>query len=336
MALKDGSDRAVDVARREAAEWIARMTGPDAEMSRLDFERWRSRSPLNRRLYGEMQQISALSRRLGETPLGQKYLEKRRAPAWFAWPGPRAAYAGAAATVLAGGIVFLVGQYRTSPPSAQNPATSPFATRVGEIHSIRLADGTAVTLDTDSAIDTAFTGSSRIVYLTRGRARFDVVHDAARPFMVEAGGRTIVDRGTLFDVTLAREGVKVVLLRGAVEIRAGGPRGGGAPVARLAPGQVFADAAAGDQAQVSAAPKGSEQWVGGMLSYDGAPLETVVEDANRYSPHKIRLGDPGLGKLRVTGAFHATPTAALADILAATFGLRVERTGQGDFILRSR
>jgi ferric-dicitrate binding protein FerR (iron transport regulator) len=60
MALKGGSDRAVDVARREAAEWIARMTGPDAEMSRLDFERWRSRSPLNRRLYGEMQQISAL------------------------------------------------------------------------------------------------------------------------------------------------------------------------------------------------------------------------------------------------------------------------------------
>ena len=313
------------------------MRGPEAEMSRLEFERWRARDPRNRAAYAGMEQISRLSQRLGDTALGRAHLEKVNRRPFFALSGPRLAIASLGVALLIGGGTFLLWRGDSPRPVAVAEVGAPLQTRIGEIHALRLADGTTVTLDTDSAIEPLFTGQARVVRLSRGRARFDVAHDAGRPFMVEAGGRTIIDRGTLFDVVLGRDGVKVVLLRGAVEIRDRKARGGGgAAIARLVPGQVFADAPAAGAAQVSAAPGGSDLWVKGMLSFDGAPLEDVVAAANRYSAHKIRLGEPALAGLRVTGSFRATPTDALAAILAATFNLRVEHDTQGDFILHAR
>lgn len=337
MAPGGGGDRSADDVRREASEWITRMRGPEAEMSRLAFERWRAGDPRNRAAYARMEQISRHSQRLGDTPLGRAHLEKVSRRPFYAMPGPRFAFASVIVALLIGGGAIFLWRGEGQRPVAVAQVSAPFETRVGEIHTVRLADGTTVTLDTDSAIEPVFSGQARVVRLTRGRARFDVAHDAGRPFMVEAGGRTIIDRGTLFDVVLGRDGVKVVLLRGAVEIRdRKSPVAGGAPIVRLVPGQVFADAPASGVQQVSAAPGGADQWVKGMLSFDGAPLEQVVAAANRYSEHKIRLGEPALAGLRVTGTFHATPTDALAAILAATFNLRVEHNAQGDFILHAR
>lgn len=337
MALFGGGDSAADVTGREASAWFARMRGSDAEMSRLEFERWRASDSRNRAAYARIERRWQLAAGLAGSPLAREHLAAVNRRPFYALPGPRAAFASLGVALLVGGGAFFLWRDDVSRPIAVAQAGAPFQTRVGEIHTVRLADGTTVTLDTDSAIEPVFTRQARVVRLARGRARFDVAHEAGRPFMVEAGGRTIIDRGTLFDVVLGREGVRVVLLRGAVEIRDRKARApGAAPIARLVPGQVFADAPAAGVAQVSAAPNGSDQWAKGMLSFDGAPLEEVVAAANRYSAHKIRLGEPALAGLRVTGTFRATPTDALAAILAATFNLRVERDAQGDFILHAR
>jgi len=337
MSLFGGGNSAADVTGREASAWFARMRGSDAEMSRLEFERWRASDPRNRAAYARIERRWQLAAGLAGSPLAQEHLAAVNRRPFYAMPGPRVACGSLIVALLIGGGAVFLWRGDGPRPAAVAQASAPFETRVGEIRTMRLADGTTVTLDTDSAIEPVFTGQMRVVRLSRGRARFDVAHEAGRPFMVEAGGRTIIDRGTLFDVVLGREGVKVVLLRGAVEIRDRKARGaGGAPVARLVPGQVFADAPAAGVPQVSAAPGGSDQWVKGMLSFDGAPLEDVVAAANRYSAHKIRLGEPALAGLRVTGTFHATPTDALAAILAATFNLRVEHDAQGDFILHAR
>jgi transmembrane sensor len=335
MAVRGGGNGAAEEVGREASNWLARMHGPDADMSRLDFERWRARDPRHRAAYVEVERLWKLSAGLADTPTGRAYLARKRRTPFFTMSGPRIAFASLALllAVGAGLFVLLRGREEQVPVVA---AAAPLVTRVGEIRHLRLADGTIVTLDTDSAVVPMFTDAARVVRLTRGRARFDVALQAGRPFMVEAGGRVIIDRGTLFDVALGREGVKVILLHGAVDIRDRGAGSDVAPVARLAPGQAFADAPASGVAQVAPAPRGGERWVEGMLSYDGGSLGGVVEDANRYSVHKIRLGDPALTTLRVTGSFQATPTGALSEILAATFNLRVEHTAQGDFILHPR
>ena len=48
--------------------------------------------------------------------------------------------------------------------------------------------------------------------LLSGQARFDVAHDAARPFSVHAGGQTVVATGTAFNVDLLGPQVLVTLI----------------------------------------------------------------------------------------------------------------------------
>jgi len=308
--------------RRDAAAWIARMRGPEADRSRLAFERWRAASPLHREIYAEMQAISSGARQLGAGALAREHFARQARPRRFVRSAGALAFA---VFLLVGiGVAALLLAHRPGPSAA---AGATIASAVGRIDRIRLSDGTMVTLDTDSAVVPVFDGARRLVRLSRGRARFDVARDAARPFLVEAGDRAILDRGTVFDVALGRQGVRVALLRGAVEVRGRGP------VARLAPGQMFVERRDGGVPAVSASAAGAERWVEGMLSYNGAPLADVVADVDRYSARKLRLADPALGSLRVTGMFRAVPVEASAKALAASLRLRLSSAANGDLVL---
>ncbi len=327
MPDRDAASLPEDV-RREAGAWIARMRGPDADRSRLAFERWRSASPLHRQLYAEMQAISLGTERLGGSALARDHFARVSRPRLFARPARAVALAFVVILICAGVVgMILAGRHRAQSPAA----TTLLASAIGRIERVRLSDGTMVTLDTDSAVLPVFDGARRVVRLDRGRARFDVARDLARPFVVEAGNRVILDRGTVFDVALGEEGVRVALLRGAVEVRG---RAAGAPaVARLVPGQMFAERRSARTSAVSAAPAGAERWVEGMLSYDGAPLTQVVAEIDRYSARKLRFADPALGSLRVTGVFRAVPVEASAKVLAATLQLRLASAANGDLVL---
>ena len=75
-------------------------------------------------------------------------------------------------------------------------------TATGESRTVTLADGSQVNLSGGSAIGVDITSEERRVRLLSGEAFFDVAHDAARPFTVEAGEARIVVLGTAFDVAL--------------------------------------------------------------------------------------------------------------------------------------
>lgn len=326
-----GRDPRVD---RAAAEWFARMHGPEREAVRPEFEQWRSRDPAHRAAYAEAERLWQVSAGLARTELGRTRNLSGSKPSIWSLPARQPALAALAAVILV--VIGLVAlqPFGTEPGELVATATAAERTRVGEVRTIALADGSSVTLDTDSAIEIELSQAGRRVRLSRGRARFDVAPDPVRPFRVEADGRLVTARGTLFDVGFEPGGVRVTLLRGSVEVRGRAAAGAVASVARLSPGQCFSDAGRGPV--VAPAPRGIDQWVAGMLSFDGTPLGDVLAQTNRYSERKIRLGDPSLAALRVTGAFNPLPADALASSLAATFGLRVVRTPAGDFILRRK
>jgi transmembrane sensor len=310
------------------------MRGPDAERLRLEFERWRAASPLNRKLYEDMQAISRETQRLGDSVVVREYHDNAQRRSTFARPGLALLAASVAGTILAGSAAYVFTHRHSAPPAMA--ATAPLVAPVGQIRTLRLADGTSVTLDADSEIAPSFDASTRFVRLVRGRARFDVAHDAARPFMVEAGNRVILDKGTVFDVAIGRDGVRVSLLRGAVEIHERSPaiHAAGRVMARLSPGQSFVDGnGTPDRPQVVAS-NGTDSWSNGTLSFDGAPLADVIADLNRYSTRKLRLADPKLANLRVTGVFKAVPIEGVAKALAVALKLRVASAANGDLILQ--
>ena len=86
----------------------------------------------------------------------------------------------------------------------------------GERRTVPLADGSRIEMNgsTRLALDA---DRPRFARLEEGEALFRVVHDAARPFEVEAGDDRLRDMGTVFNVVRGRDGsLEVGVAEGAV------------------------------------------------------------------------------------------------------------------------
>ena len=249
---------------------------------------------------------------------------------------PQVRYAFAAAAVLIVAIVGLSVSGGRMFGFDRTPETAQLASRIGQIRQVKLADGSIVTLDTDSVVFIALSKRERRIALQRGRARFDVAHDAARPFVVMAGGGSVTARGTIFDVSVVDGAVKVALLRGGVEVRARVTAPSGAvprAAARLRPGQQVSFAPSAILSPVRPVAAADDQWTHGMLTFDHTRLVDAVADANRYSTAKIAIADPGLNDLRITGAYQIGDAQGLATSMAASLSLRAIRTPRGDLVI---
>ena len=125
----------------------------------------------------------------------------------------RTARLSAAAGVLVVAGAALIWRASVSPNVVRSPNAirTRFATAVGGLDSMRLADGSRVLLGPGSEITLGddFGGSSRELSL-KGEARFDVVHDSVHPFVVHTALASFRDVGTVFAIhSDAADGARV-------------------------------------------------------------------------------------------------------------------------------
>lgn len=314
----------------EAGRWLARRQGdfsPDVER---DFAAWRDADPRHRRAYDEAEQHWRDSLMLGRSEVGRTR-KLGRAPFLMR----RSTHVGAAGLGLALvlGLVS-VGLVQPGGPFALvSPAEAAvYRTGVGEIRTVRLADGSVVTLDTATLVRVTFTPGSRRLVLERGRARFRVASDSRRPFVVAVPGGEIVARDAIFDVNVTERPARIAAIGGPVDLRSSGPAPAARPRALAAGQQAVLDG--------SAAPKPisrtEARWVSGMLGLDATPLGDAVAAINRYNGVQVRLADERLAGLSVTGAFRARDPQEFARAIAATFDLDADRSSEGQITLTPR
>src|SRR5262249_47734052 len=144
---------------------------------------------------------------------------------------------------------------------------------------------------------------------TRGEAVFDVAHDRARPFIVEAADRRVRAVGTRFSVRLAAHDLSVLVTEGVVSVAetpqaAPGARRAIAPT-RVAAGERF-DLSAGAVQVASLSATEIERhltWRSGMLQFDGQTLSEAVEEVSRYTGARFTISDPQVRDLRVWAYF---------------------------------
>lgn len=321
MAVPPGlrSDEAV---RREAIDWLARLRGGSGDP--VAFENWYSADPRHAAIYDSVLANWEAMAALAGAPPGKagrpKGIVTRR----------RFALAATVALLLGGLAFALLRAGGTGGPARPEPAQ--MASRVGEIRRFVLADGSRVVLDTGSQVAIAYSESERRLFLRRGRARFDVAHEADRPFIVVAGGVEVIAHGTIFDIDLQAARPAVSLLRGAIEVR-----NAAHPEQRrlLRPGQKSLIALRAAPQPPVALPQAERDWPSGMLSFTDAPLADIAAAANRYAPQRLIIADPAIAALRFTGTFRANDMTALAALLADSFGLEVARDDRGNFLLGS-
>jgi transmembrane sensor len=216
-----------------------------------------------------------------------------------------------------------------APAGARQAAARPAADYVtprGRPGVFSLADGSRLTLDTDSAVATAFTSTRRDLRLLRGRAFFEVKHDARRPFAVHADGREVVALGTRFDVRMDPGRVRVVLVEGTVSVQSLSPA---APPTVLHAGEQLVDRAGASPVVSPARIEEALNWQRGFVTFDDDTLAAAAAELNRYSRDQIVVRDPHVARLRVTGMFQAGDPMRFGRILAQVHPVRMVRTGAG-------
>jgi transmembrane sensor len=201
------------------------------------------------------------------------------------------------------------------------PVSQTYATEIGEQRRIALSDGSLAILDTDSAVRVMFGDRQRYIEHLRGRAHFEVAHDAAHPFIVRAGARQVVALGTSFDVQHAGEILSVVLMNGHVVIRPGGAAPQAGRIDLTAPGEqvVMAGEEVIHKSRLNL--PAATAWQSGRAIFDDEPLSRVIAEANRYSRRHLVVMDDATAGLRVSGTYNMGDTEAFATSLSALLPL---------------
>jgi len=318
---------APDAVREQAIAWLARFRSGATDVDHAEFEDWYIADPRHAEAYEAILETWDQTALAAQTPAASHRHTGRR--------HSLARIAGIAAAVL---LLFVAGSYALTRYPWRGPAPETLlASRIGEIRTIVLDDGSRVTLDTDSVVHVNFDDDQRRLQLERGRARFEVAHDARRAFVVTAGASEIVAHGTVFDIDLRQPSALVSLLQGSVEVRKTARAGEARRTsAVLRPGQQLALGGTAATAQPAMIRSTETRWPTGMLSFEDTRLAEVVASANRYSQTRIVIGDPAAKERRFTGTFKAGDPKQLADMIGTMFELRVERDPNDNLVIASR
>jgi transmembrane sensor len=259
------------------------------------------------------------ARRASTRHTGSRRPSSRRGGSPLRWLTPIGGFAVAAGLALA-----------VLPPTVLRPTTTTiYATGKGQHQRVALSDGSVIDLDAETRLRVTLAGSERRVALADGQAIFDVVHDARRPFVVEAGGRQVRDVGTQFDVRERGGEFTVTVARGRVEVGSGSAQ----PIL-LGPGQRL-DVSPTVVGQLSAVdPAETFSWRAGRLVYRAQPLADVVADLNRQFVEQTTIADPELAKLPITGVIVLDNPRAVMTRLSLMLPIRALPSDKGLMLLR--
>ncbi|AMK18258.1 MULTISPECIES: FecR family protein [Sphingobium] len=208
-----------------------------------------------------------------------------------------------------------------------------YETRIGEIRTIALSDGSRLHLNSDSAAEVRFTDNGRKVRLLKGEAAFDVAHDPERAFEVEARSAVVRTVGTSFNLRLRPALTELTVTQGAVTVRCGDRQ----------PQPVAAGEGAVLQPRslvlTHLDPKVIRQrtaWRQKLVQLEGETIEQATGEFNRYRVAPILIGDTRVSSLRIGGEFHITDSGKFLSALQSRLPIRVVDGEEGSVMLLYR
>nr|WP_315399605.1 FecR domain-containing protein [uncultured Duganella sp.] len=220
-----------------------------------------------------------------------------------------------------GGLAALLGWQRRDDLGWQRLAADA-STAVGERRTLRLDDGSAIVLNTDSAVDLDFTAARRAIILRRGEIMVTTGADAParikRPFWVDTPAGAMRALGTRFVVRLDGDGgrARVGVRQGAVELH---PAGAATALVRAGQAAWLAQDGATPAAPCAFAEDG---FADGVIAGQRMRLDVLLRELARYRRGQVSCA-PEVAHLPVSGVFHVADTDRVLRFLAQTLNLRV-------------
>ncbi len=206
-----------------------------------------------------------------------------------------------------------------------------YRSAVGEQRRVLLEDGSSIHLNTDTEVRVRFSNQRREVLLSRGEVLCDVAKAPDRPFVVVAGQTEVIAIGTKFSVFRRPQNTQVIVVEGRVAVEADRPGNAAGAAGRsrqmvVQSGQrlkIKQDTGRLETLASAIEPAPPLAWDQGLLVFDGAPLDEVVEEIDRYFHGKLRVGSDVPTDTRVTGTFKLQDRSVLLDALSQSLSLSV-------------
>lgn len=307
-------DNALDAALLgEAAEWVMALHfGHPAKPDHQAFEHWRQQSAAHARAWEKAETVLSTFEQV-PADIGRRAVQALQ-------PGARRRtlqMLGALLVVAPAGWV----AWKQAP---WRHWTADAVTARGERKSLELADGTRLVLNTESAVEIAFSPIERRIRLLAGEILIATHTDPSptyRPFLVLTPQGSVQALGTRFSVRRLDEASRVAVFEHAVRIRTRA----GAGRAVHAGQQVDFSVERVEHPEAVADTAGL--WERGMLLATNMRLADVIAELARYRSGVLRC-DALVADLRVSGALSLADTDAALALLERTLPVRVERTAR--------
>lgn len=341
---------------RAAAGWLARSEAGLSAAEKAQLAAWLDADARHAESYRALQRswarLDGLRGSSWAVPLEAELAEGRGVRRTAIWPWVSGA--------LAASVVWLaayVGWWR--PAQVAAPHSEAATTAVGATRTLTLPDGSTIQLNTNTAVEVAFTRAERRVKLARGEALFKIAKNPARPFIVSAAGVDVRAVGTEFNVRLRDEALEVTVREGKVRVDDGGsgetllaPRVAAVarndePAREVLPAghrvlipvsRITAKPEVRSTAPASVPPLEIERslaWQNGRLVFESAPLSAIVAEFNRYNRRPLVIDDAELAARRFGGTFVANDPDTFLELLRASYGVVTEERA-GEIGLRAR
>ncbi|MFM0185081.1 FecR family protein [Paraburkholderia nemoris] len=307
------------IALRAVEWWMELQSGDNTRAQQLALMRWRAEHPDHERAWQHICSVSSRFRGLAETGTGNAGASGAAAArAALTRPGSakrRASVKVLATLLFAGGATWVTGEHVPWRAWSADARTA-----LGERRTMTLADGTHLTLNTDSAIDIRFSSTERRVHLIKGEIMIVTGHSERerRPFIVETAQGSLQPLGTRFAVRQQSALCRLDVFEGAVRINPFDAPG-------LAPVVHAGQRARFTRDDISAVEPISENdaaWTDGLIVASGMRLGDFVSEIDRYRAGYLSC-DPSVAGLRLSGTFPLADTDRVLDTLARTLPVEV-------------
>lgn len=335
----------------EASKWLAKMDRGLDETEEAALESWLSGDPKNAEalveiaeVWDRMDALSRLSELFPQPSHGQQ-----------AGGNHLRTLALAASFILVITLgFFTVDRQWLAPGEAtiqQTAESSPrtFNTGTGEQSSVTLADGSVLTLNTDTRLSIQFSDRERSIRLFRGEVHINVAHDEQRPLRVYAADQLVEAVGTAFNLEITdQKTVELIVTEGKVRVGASTlgtqqwiePPPSGIPSITPEPALITAGETvvlgADDQSIEQLDPEEIEvklSWQQGNLVFRGESLEHAITEIQRYTTAEFIILDEDLKLVRVAGLFRAGDVEGLLTTLHENFNVNYRRDGNDRILL---
>ncbi|PSS53798.1 FecR domain-containing protein [Pseudomonas sp. BBP2017] len=192
-------------------------------------------------------------------------------------------------------------------------------TATGEQRSLRLTDGTLISLNTHSAVDIRFDEQERLIVLHEGEVSIETGHKDDRPFIVATEDGRMRALGTRFLVKVEEQGTRLSVLQSAVAAK---PQDSGDEQILHEGQQVLMSH---DRlGQIAGLSLGADAWTRGMLVVDNVRLSELIDELGRYRSGYLGVA-PEVANLRITGSFPLNDTDLALTSLLPTLPVQIEQ-----------